>query len=934
MITHDTKADKSSLEPKTAVKSNRKRTVILMIVAVILCSLYLRSVWSKYSLEIAEDATLLARSVESMLPRDALAALAGGPEDLEKPEYRIIKQSLTRLAERERLIRFAYLLGERDGNMILLLDSEPPDSPDYSPPGQVYDEANESDWVPFRRGTSILTQPSTDRWGTWISALEPIKNTVDGHVLAVFGIDYDAAAWYSRIWHHMIPDIALVLCIIILALALLFILEQRGRLTRLNKRLARDEMLYRSVFEQAPIGIAIVDDKAHINQSEYGDTAINRMYERITGWRKEDLLDLTWPEITHPNDLREDLDKFARFQRGDIDGYTMEKRYLRPDGSSIWTNMKISPLLESGDERALHICILEDISARKNVENLLRESERNKSSLLSHLPGMAYRCANDANWTMHYVSTGCLALTGYPSDSLVDNKDLAYNDLITPKYRDMLRQQWKRVLKDRLSFMEEYEITTAQGEQKWVLELGEGVFDDNGNVEALEGIVIDISNRRVLENTLLYSSEHDRSTGLYNRFFLEKKIEADMQRGLPQRSALVGLNFGATDALSRVHGHNYAQALMKQIADILLLGCPNRYLLCSTFWNQFVFYIKDHKDMDELLAFCHCIAESLETTLKTERIYCGIGILEIQQTTKDDANLLLKKLLIASERVMEDAETRTSIIIYNVDMETEILRAQEIIDELSLIAESKTNEGLFLQYQPILDVRKDQVCGFEALARVNNRKLGLISPMEFIPLAEKTKLILPLGQKILLEALRFVSKLGKMGYDTLVINVNISEIQLFSGGFVERFLQTISDMQVNPNNVAIELTESIFNAEYERINNILNTLRQAGVQIFLDDFGTGSSSLARERELNIDCLKIDKHFIDKLMEIDLTKAITGDIISMAHKMGHCVVAEGVEWDVQKQYLIANGCDKIQGFLVSKPLHEQEALELLNNQSEK
>ena len=131
--------------------------------------------------------------------------------------------------------------------------------------------------------------------------------------------------------------------------------------------------------------------------------------------------------------------------------------------------------------------------------------------------------------------------------------------------------------------------------------------------------------------------------------------------------------------------------------------------------------------------------------------------------------------------------------------------AIEPIDELSLIAESKTNEGLFLQYQPILDVRKDQVCGFEALARVNNRKLGLISPMEFIPLAEKTKLILPLGQKILLEALRFVSKLGKMGYDTLVINVNISEIQLFSGGFVERFLQTISDMQVNPNNVAIEL---------------------------------------------------------------------------------------------------------------------------------
>lgn len=138
----------------------------------------------------------------------------------------------------------------------------------------------------------------------------------------------------------------------------------------------------------------------------------------------------------------------------------------------------------------------------------------------------------------------------------------------------------------------------------------------------------------------------------------------------------------------------------------------------------------------------------------------------------------------------------------------------------------------------------------------------------------------------------------------------------------------ISDMQIDPENIDIEITESVFAHDYDIINNIIEKLRNAGMRIAIDDFGTGYSSLSREEKLTVDCLKIDKYFVDILLKSDLKKAITSDIISMSHKLGHSTIAEGVEQECQMQYLIEHDCDKIQGYLISKPLDENEALEFL------
>lgn len=809
-----------------------------------------------------------------------IAELSGGPEDLKNSEYIMLKSNLMKLVDTTNPIRFAYILDEQDGNIVILLDSEPSDSADYSPPGQVY----------------------------------------------------SSSEWQSRLWKQMISDIIIVLSIFVLLVTQLVIWRQHSILKVLNKKLTFNEALYHSVFDQAPIGIAIGDNESHIIQPEYGNRNINPMFEKIIGRDWKELENIKWTDLTHPEDLQAILKKFEQFKAGKILGYSLEKRYLRPGGSSVWTKITITPLLDGSERKYKHICLIEDISERKKMEESLSESERSKSVLLSHLPGMAYRCNYDREWTMQFVSEGCFQLTGYTPESLLYNKELSFNDLIAPEYHESLWKQWERILAGRLPFKYEYEITTAKGERKWVLEMGQGIYNEHGEVEALEGIILDISDRKEIEDNLRYNNEHDLWTGLYNRRYLENLLISDTKIKTTTKRAIVGINMSTVQRFSLTYGFHYSQELIKKAAEALNLLCTDKQQLFNTYENRFTFYVKDYTDKNELTAFCENVVSTLESVFAAERIGGGIGIVEIDEDNMHNVELLLKNLLIASEKALHIFDKDFGFCFFDKDMEAQIIREEHIKHDLTLIEADENNGGLYLQYQPILDLKSNQVCGFEALARLKSEKLGFVSPLEFIPIAEKTKLIIPIGQKVILQAFRFLNKLKDNGFGGLTVSINVSAIQLLRNDFNKKLFEMITEMQVNPANVGLEITESMFSDNYQEINRILGELKDSGIHIAIDDFGTGYSSLARERELNVNSLKIDKYFIDKLVSLKDEGDVTSDIISMAHKLGHYVIAEGVECEKQRQYLENYGCDKIQGYLISKPLNEEAAIEILKNQT--
>jgi len=566
----------------------------------------------------------------------------------------------------------------------------------------------------------------------------------------------------------------------------------------LKKQLDEQTLSFDMLFDQAPVGVAI-SYNCDPQSSDETMVRINPGFEQITGRTKEELVNLGWAKITHPDDVQEDIENFRKLQAGEIKNYSMEKRFIKPDGSVVWVSMIVAALSPIGRNILNHICIIQDISERKQIEM----------------------------------------------------------------------------------------------ERKYI-------------------------------------SEHDRWTGLYNRDYLVSLLENDTKLKKNSKKALIGIDLSMVQLLTVNYGFQYTQNLIKKAAEALSQHCTDSRLLFHTRENRFAFYLFDYQDKNELVNFSYVIAETLESLLVTERIGGGVGIIEIEPNQNEvDVELLLRRLLITAERTFNLSGKDFEICFYDEEVEALVNRERDIVEALNVVAaDDYANDDLFLQYQPIIDLHTNTIWGFEALARLRTEKLGPVSPAEFIPIAEKTKLILPIGEKVIAKAFRFINRLKEHGHNEISVSINISAMQLLHPDFPSRLFEWMNLMQINPYNIGIEITESVFASDFEHINNILEILGNAGLHIAIDDFGIGYSSLTRVNELRVDCIKIDKHFLDKLLNTDLNKAITSDIISMSHKMGHYTVAEGVEHDIQMQYLKEHGCDRVQGYLISKPLDEEDAIRFL------
>ena len=261
-------------------------------------------------------------------------------------------------------------------------------------------------------------------------------------------------------------------------------------------------------------------------------------------------------------------------------------------------------------------------------------------------------------------------------------------------------------------------------------------------------------------------------------------------------------------------------------------------------------------------------------------------------------------------------------------MEIQAQRQDTIEKAIKSLIQGKDDNTLFLEFQPKLNLKTNRIIGFEALARMNIPKLGEISPGEFISLAEKRMLMYDLGNLIMLKAFDFLILLRGSGFDDISLAVNISSIQILRNEFTEYVKEIVSSTGISIESLEFEITESVLIDNFDLMNETLKEIKEFGISISLDDFGTGFSSFARLRDLNIDSIKIDKYFVDKISLTEEAGLISADIISMAHKIGLTVVAEGVENETQREYLAKSDCDLIQGYLISRPLSAGEAIKLL------
>ncbi|MFA5342044.1 MAG: PAS domain S-box protein [Clostridia bacterium] len=419
----------------------------------------------------------------------------------------------------------------------------------------------------------------------------------------------------------------------------------------LEYKLKQSESLFRALFEQAPIGVALVKDYTFMSY-------LNDKFINIMGMTREELIKTDWKDITHPEDLEEDLKYFNLFKSGQIPSYSMVKRFIRKNGSIVWVFMVITYLMldEFEDRKDTHVCMINDITEIMEMNDALRESERSKSVMLSHLPGIAYRCAIDEHWTMHFISDGCLQLTGYPPDSVLNNKEIAFNEIIAPEYRETLQKQWKTVVSDKTFFKGEYEIITSEGKRKWVYEQGQCIYDNEDNPLFLEGLIIDITESKNRELRISYMNSHDMLTGLYNRmYFMNEMQNMDYKACLPL-SIIIG-DINGVRLVNNAFGTKRGDKLLLRISQLIKKNCKPYDIVARIGGDDFAVLLPNtnnetaSKIADNIMTDC----EKLSKNPLKKPIFTNISLgyatknkmtEDIHQIFRDAEDLMFKRKLL------------------------------------------------------------------------------------------------------------------------------------------------------------------------------------------------------------------------------------------------------------------------------------------------
>lgn len=425
---------------------------------------------------------------------------------------------------------------------------------------------------------------------------------------------------------------------------------------------------------------------------------------------------------------------------------------------------------------------------------------------------------------------------------------------------------------------------------------------------------------------------YDTLTNLPNDVYMKEYLGSKiLQKKIPNKAIFL-INMRNFRTINIALGFEIGDLIIQEISQRLEKALNKKGMLFRFTADRFVLYVEGYENAADLEHMSQIITsvfdKPFEYLRKNKQIKPEIGIVEISDRYRNVDDLMKD----ASITITYLANGVSNHMVFNAEMRNKVEREEVIELELVRSYKNINDEIIHLEYQPKINARTNQIVGFEALARMNSKKLGIVSPMEFIDIAEKKQLILPLGTMILEKACIFTRKLVLMGYKDIRMAVNVSGIQLLMDDFIDTVGDIIRRTGLETRNLELEITETILLENYAMINDVLQKLRNMGIEVSMDDFGTGFSSLASIGELNIDIVKIDRHFIKKIIKGTEKNLITNDIISMAHKLGLEVIAEGVESGIQREYLMRNGCDIMQGYYFSRPLSEQKAVDMLRAMS--
>lgn len=420
---------------------------------------------------------------------------------------------------------------------------------------------------------------------------------------------------------------------------------------------------------------------------------------------------------------------------------------------------------------------------------------------------------------------------------------------------------------------------------------------------------------------------YDYLTGLPNRNYIKDKL-AKILRDVKQFAALIYVDIDNFTEINDTLGYDAGDQLIVSIASVLKKALRNGDMLFHFGIDKFIIFDKESNTELQSASFIYELLKKLNTNFKIQGydVFVTVSIgAAIYPNDGTDCQTLIKNADIAMN--YSKKMDKNHYKFFEKSLEEEINEKVELQKELRQAVEKKQ---LQVFYQPKINANTGEIEGMEALIRWKHPNKGYIPPSKFIPLAEQTGIITEIGQFVLETACVQNKAWQELGYKPVKVAVNLSTRQLKGNSIINFIKKVLRDSKLDPKWLEFEITESMVMENFEQTENLLKKIRSLGIDISLDDFGTGYSSLNYLKSLPINCIKIDKSFIDEILTDKKQNFISSALINLAHGINLKVIAEGVETLEQFEMLKKYNCDTIQGYFFSKPVSDEEFEEMLKN----